>query len=431
MDIEDFIFDTRTFLTSIKNSIDGYVRIQREMKSSSQRDSIVSALLIIEEMRIRVSIEGNHVRFAKSGEFQAFREELLVLLRKLLSSIESVSEINSIRFFKSPSLKNQRYRFKGDNLQYLDKYENIDLLSAIKIFENFITEEIPSGFYVQETLKLEDLRNIVPAQQVSPVHFDVINGKIVISHTKPIVENKDVDNISNTLDHIQKNGNDLIEKLKNSNCDRRLLEAVINLHTEINSNNNIIKIGLSNIHCQLLAEQFKPELPDAYNGMFMSYNVSISLYVSQFPEWEQFINNASKANITNESVIQIERAADNILDKFDQNPDLSDPEVPKTIKFIRDILKQPKVASKKIAYAVARTIENLVSIIVKYVIKTLDKTAEKSTEAISGAASKIIVGLLALALSGAVGLSPVSAITGASWIKQAADLIQKKIYELN
>ena len=46
----------------------------------------------------------------------------------------------------------------------------------------------------------------------------------------------------------------------------------------------IVRIGLANMPCRIIGAQFQSELPDAVNGMLNSYGMSISLYVSQFPE---------------------------------------------------------------------------------------------------------------------------------------------------
>jgi hypothetical protein len=46
----------------------------------------------------------------------------------------------------------------------------------------------------------------------------------------------------------------------------------------------IVRIGLANMSCGIIGTQLQSELPDAVNGMLNSYGMSISLYVSQFPE---------------------------------------------------------------------------------------------------------------------------------------------------
>jgi hypothetical protein len=46
----------------------------------------------------------------------------------------------------------------------------------------------------------------------------------------------------------------------------------------------IVRIGLANMSCGIIGTQFQSELPDAVNGMLNACGMSISLYVSQFPE---------------------------------------------------------------------------------------------------------------------------------------------------
>ena len=46
----------------------------------------------------------------------------------------------------------------------------------------------------------------------------------------------------------------------------------------------IVRIGLANMPRRIIGAQFQSELPDAVNGMLHACGMSISLYVSQFPE---------------------------------------------------------------------------------------------------------------------------------------------------
>lgn len=74
-----------------------------------------------------------------------------------------------------------------------------------------------------------------------------------------------------------------------------------------------------------------------------------------------------------------------------------------------------------------RTIENLVSSILRHSVNFFGKTAEKTVEAGATAVSKIIVGMLGIALMSALGIGPAAVRAGAPWVKQAAEIVQKQI----
>jgi hypothetical protein len=123
-------------------------------------------------------------------------------------------------------------------------------------------------------------------------------------------------------------------------------------------------------------------------------------------------------------------AATDIIDAFDKNPNFAEPDVPETIVSIKKFLSFPGNSSKRAAFAMIRTIENLVSSIIRYSVEFFAKTAEKLLEDLSTAASRTIVGLLGLALMSATGIGPAALRAGAPWVNQAAEIVKKQIEQL-
>jgi hypothetical protein len=231
---------------------------------------------------------------------------------------------------------------------------------------------------VQSALDLDDLAKIVPRQQqVAPVQFSIKGEKINISSRPPKTLPADKSNILAALDHISSAGGELIENLERSNCDKRLLDKVKELQAQLVSGENIVRIGLSNMACGMMCAQFQSELPFAISGMFRSYNDSISMYVAQFPEWEQFTTKASTLNLNDEDIAEIKKTSGEVIKSLEENPDISAPEVPKTISLIQEFLKFPGMSAKRGAFAMLRTLENLVSSIVRHTLDFIDKTTKK------------------------------------------------------
>src|SRR3546814_3818 len=119
--------------------------------------------------------------------------------------------------------------------------------------------------------------------------------------------------------------------------------------------------------------------------MFNAYSASVSLYVAQFPEWDQFTQKAAAIDLDEDDIAEVDIAAGEIISALTQNPSLADPEVPKTIAFVRQFLSFPGGASKRAAFAMIRTIENLVSSILRHSVSFFSKTAEKTVDAASTA----------------------------------------------
>ncbi len=85
---------------------------------------------------------------------------------------------------------------------------------------------------------------------------------------------------------------------------------------------------------------------------------------------------------------------------------------------------------KRAGFALIRTIENLVSSILRYASDFVQQTLEKAKETGSSAASKILVGMLSVALLGASGIAATAEQTGAGWIKQVIEIVQKQLENL-
>ena len=203
----------------------------------------------------------------------------------------------------------------------------------------------------QGTLAFEDLGRIVPRQQVAPVKFAITDGRIVVDQSPPRTEHADRDNIKSALEHICSSGDQLISNLERSNCDRRLLESVKELQEQLTSDGNIVKIGLTNMACTVMSAQFQDELPNAISAMFNAHSASVSLYVAQFPEWDQFTQKAAAIDLDEDDIAEVDIAAGEIVSALTQNPSLADPEVPKTIAFVRQFLSFPGSSAKRAAFA--------------------------------------------------------------------------------
>lgn len=415
------------FLVSLRQSVDRPYR-GRAPTDNEARTQFMRTMLMIEEARLRFNTYTRYREEPTFEEWRAAHDELVDFTTSFIHSGEIDPAIYDRRFLVAPPVSRDR----EDPTEFMQKVirdrENpINISEALIVFRSYLDEVKVQRPVIQETLSFENLSRIVPQQQVAPVQFDIVGNKIVVASRAPKTLKADRANIASALDHIRGSGEQLIESLEQSNCDRRLLDSVQQLQSQLTEDGNIVKIGLTNMACGVMCAQFHSELPDAIAAMFNSFSTSISLYVAQFPEWEQFTQKAALIDLDEDDVSDVDAATGNLLDALSANPALADPEVPQTIAFIRQFLAFPGAASKRAAFAMIRTIENLVSSIIRHSVAFLSQTAEKTVASASSTASRVIVGLLGVALISASGIGPAAIRAGAPWVKQAAEVVQKQI----
>ncbi len=295
-----------------------------------------------------------------------------------------------------------------------------------------IVDHIKIELGISQTSSVQELRDLVPRQKVSPVQFSGENGKLTVIKQPALSDQDDADNAQHSRNALLSKGNTLVEELQRSNCDRRLLQSVAELQQSLESCENIIRLGLMNIGVEAMCGAFEAELPDALRGMMLGHTRGIAMYVAQFPDWQKFSEKAASVELTTDDTRSVSETAKKLIAALEQHPEITDEEVPKTIRALQEFIENPALASKRATYAVLRTIENLVAKTLEYCTDLLDKTATKTVECLSGATSKAIVGtLMAMALTGALGLSPLSAkITDTAWVKAAAEFVEKQIEAL-
>lgn len=424
-DFQNLSRDITSFLSSMRQAID---RPYRPGLSSSpdDRDRFMRSMLLVEEARIRFN---SYVRFRD----EPTAEEWIEVRKGLLDFINSFMHSIDIdpRVYDRPFRISSSFSPRDNSLSVLRSItQGFTIADALVHFRG-VLESYEIAPTLQTSIDFTDLSTIVPRQQVAPARFDIVNSQVVLADLAPKTLAEDRKNIGSALEYIRGSGQKLIHSLEQSNCDRRLLDNVRDLHSQIEANGNIVKIGLTNLACSVMSAQFQQELPDALNAMFNSYSASVSMYVAQFPEWDQFTQRAASIELSDDEISEIDIAAGEVIQALELQPELADPEVPKTIKLVREFMSRPGNSAKRAAFAMMRTIENLVSSIVRHSVDALNKTAEKSVDHISTVASKAIVSLLTIALIGASGIGTAALNAGTPWVNQAATLVQRQISLLN
>lgn len=426
-DFNDIRRNVSAFLISLRHSIDRPYR-NRVRPAYDDREIFMKTILMVEEARVRFSTYTRYRAEPTVSEWNQSRKDLNDFVDRFIESEETDPDVFDRPFISAPVIN----RDMGNTTDFIrsiqsDKTNRLSISEALFTFKSYLNNGNVASPAIQENLSFGELGRIIPSQQVAPVQFDIVENIIVISNKTPKTLHEDRSNIAAALEHIKHSGNKLIESLERSNCDRRLLETVQHLQSQLIEESNIVKIGLTNMASGVMCARFNDELPDAVAAMFNSYSSSVSLYVAQFPEWEQFTQKAALIDLDEDDVADVDNAAGELIDALNADPSLSDPEVPKTIAFVRQFLAFPGASSKRAAFAMIRTIENLVSSIIKHSISFAHQTASKTVETASSTASKVIVSLLGVAFISASGIGPAAVNAGAPWVKQAAEIVKKQI----
>lgn len=410
-------------LQSIRNSIERQSPRDAAAFNISE-DQRKSSIIKIEGIRY---IFSSRSRIAESRNPELLDQSLREVrtdLAKLLDDVEFVDSTLGIRF---------RYTTNSEEkIEQLANDSAMQVPEAIIALIEAIDELIVPDFLVHNSADFVALARIVPNQKVAPAQFSIHAGRLAVVRQSANSAPEDRKNIDASREALLKRGEILLEELSRSNCDRRLLEHVRELQSGLSEEENIIQLGLMNIGCEAMCKAFEAELPDALRGMIEGQTQGIGMYVAQFPEWQHFSEKAALAELNQQDIRQISETANALVKGLLDNPDIADPAVPKTISALMNLISDPASATKRAAFAVLRTIENLIAKAFQYGGMFLEKTAAKSIDDLSTAASKaVVVTLMTVALGSAIGLSPIAAKIGdTSWMKTAAEIVQKQIGEL-
>ncbi|WP_303828901.1 hypothetical protein [Asticcacaulis taihuensis] len=299
-----------------------------------------------------------------------------------------------------------------------------DLLDT-KLLPELQAETLTSDIGNVSAIKL--IRDVLPEQKIAPAQFDVLNGRLVVVHQKAS-NGPDSDIASSARKALVETGQAVIDKLRETNCDRRMLDVVVNLQEKLQSQQDIVELGVFNISCEVVAAKFENELPDVVGAMLLAHSRGISGYVAQFAEWRTFTENAALAELSSADVRRLHESSGQLVEKLEKAPEVADPEVPKTIKLLRTLIADPTSIPKRAGYALLITLENLWSRVYGYAAEFLDSTIKK-TIAIS--ATAVAVTLVSIAAANALDLVPVtSKLADSAWVQTATKIIRRQLEEL-
>ncbi|WP_284775735.1 hypothetical protein [Agrobacterium sp. lyk4-40-TYG-31] len=285
-----------------------------------------------------------------------------------------------------------------------------------------IIQPIEDFEFVQGNLPL--LSDIVPDQKVSPVHFDIKNDKLILTHLRANSRPEDSQNVHRARSTLIESGQKIIEELRQSNCDRRFLEDVIAVQTRLESTHDIVQLGILNIACEEQRREFEPELPRLLAGKLRAHFSNIAMYVAQFPEWLRYAENALEVELSAADIRRSQDIANEIAEKFEAVPAKVDADVPRTLRAISDAISHPATAARRVAFALVRTLENLFIRVFSHVGKFFDDVASQSlSKSAKIGSSAVAISFGSMILGYATNLAAIyEKVPGMAWLKTAVEI---------
>lgn len=425
----DVVRDIELTMSRMRSSLDPTGPFQ--FGTRTHPDDLKYAYLRFESVRVEARLELGR-RYRPAADLDSAIQRLIERLRDLLSDKRFSATAEKCEF--RPTTNRTAGEFI---LSRMLLSRGLDVKNAIQI----LSESLAIIPFKQPVLDLPNrdsssevatmLRRVVPAtQDVGPVQFEIDeNGKIKIRSQRSGALTRDAGSISAARAEILESGNRIIENLRHSNCDRRIIEGIELLQNRLEKDVDIVRLGLSNISCEVLYNTCKDELSPAVSAMVEAHTVSISMFVGQFPEWQRFSDQAAAASLSIENIETLQVAVDVVLQEFSNHPEIADPEVPKTFKFLREIIGNPRGATKRALFAVWRTLENFMQKVFQFSADFFKQTADKTSKKLSDAlSSAIVVTLMTAALAGALALESLStSVQYGGWIKQAVEVVKRQI----
>jgi hypothetical protein len=77
--------------------------------------------------------------------------------------------------------------------------------------------------------------------------------------------------------------------------------------------------------------------------MLRAHSVGIEMYVAQFPEWHRFVENAAQVQLAESDVEALHKVVSDLIDSMQKQPQLVEPEVPKVLLYLNELIRDPKV----------------------------------------------------------------------------------------
>jgi hypothetical protein len=422
----DLIRVVQTVLVSLRRTLEAPFEAQLRQKEREGADLFREILRDLESARLSIApLRARPMPATQSGTI-TYLSALSRELTRMIENPEYSGVLKSVRYRRQLDPGSTRPGIRVHDIDAPTAHAAITtLIDLITAFA------VPPGSASAQR-DLFKLQAIVPAQKIAPAQFEIKESRLTVRKNVSKSKEEDQRNIASAKAELQQTGERIIRELERSNCDRRLLENIQRLQGQLADDIDAVKVGLANLSCEFMCAAFDSELPSAVSSMLKAHTRGVQLFVGQFPEWNKFLENAAASHLEAADITQLQSASAQLVESLKARPDVIDPEVPRTLAYLTQMLENPSASRKRAAFAVLRSVENLISLIFNYGADFVQKTISKTIDSLSTTASQVIVvTLLTLALGSATAIGPVaSKVPEMHWMQTAAEIVKKQLEQM-
>lgn len=345
----------------------------------------------------------------------------------LLQAAEDFDEILSNSYFHSYLALTPVKRANTRETDTLQSLVELVVQDARFYIEKYYESLPPPPTPLEVTAN--EVGTITPEQKIGPLRFATVDGVIRIEHQPANVSSRDIDSVHSARAELISAGNSSAEFLRSANFDRRLTQEVKQIVDRLTNAQDVIALGVAAISFQQIVEGFKEELPTFWFAKLQGFCLGLSMYVAQFPEWMRFAENAAEAEYSREDVSRLYVAGQALNEQLKAHGDVVDPEVPRSLAFLLEAVRDPHRALKRTVFATIRSIENLLSAVFKSFVTSISGMPEAAKKGVSSATT-IIVGssLLVAAATAAIHVDPAAGrVLRTSWLGKVGKLVLENV----
>lgn len=404
-----FVGDTRRLALEILNSVRN-VLIRNPKLSDEEAIEIIPK---IEKIRTLV------LRQRTGSQLTSNQKDFILSFIDEIMSDRFFYAYKDFRFiYRSPLNRNNDIEIALKDIETVG--QALDFLFEV-IFARGSADEFDFSDPVHAATKLV---SVIPDQKIAPIRFTERAGRLAIDHIKGIPLDEDKSAADAARSALAEQGRLVVEEIRRSNCDQRFLEAVRELQTKIEQTEDIVQLGILAATCEEMRQRFDQELADAVSGRLKAHLSSVQMYVAQFPEWQQYAANAALIELSEDDIRQASAQTDRLIAQFEESSDAVDPEVPRTLRWIREAVRNPGKATKRTAYALISSLENLFSYVLRKIGEVASGTVDGAVPKITTWGSGVFAAGVIYTISNSAGLlAPMFArLPQGGWLTTAVDI---------
>ena len=405
----------RCLSTNPKTNVQTWTRIRRHQFRTLANEIGNEAVTLLRDWP--ASGEGREVKAASERISRRLDgpqpvRNLKIVLGELDYAHDQFSQIADNSFFKS-AIADRRIGGKRSGREPLGE----ELWKLIHEY-SLVRDEQEQALEAQTK---EAIRGLIPEQKLSPVKFTFEEGVLRIQDDIAQTLEEDLSIADNSRTVVLEVGEEILDQFQGSNGDPRLVKMVTELQDALMSSGNIIRCALKRVALEKALPAFEQELAATVYGQLQAYSTGIGLYVSLFPDWQRFTANVASMDLNAHDVGEIYHAGRQMVAALEKAGPSVDPEVPRTLNWIFQAIREPRLASKSAVFAAWRTLENLAS---KIFGASLDwiKAANKGVKAgLTASAGIVTLAVVQQVATASTGISPkVAQAMQAGWVPKAA-----------